>query len=306
MALSMRWLDQLKTLFRGRNAAAPSIVRTKVNIRKRFELLREAICGTMSKFYMARDRDSGQIVGLKVLDPEKTAAFEARFKGLKKPSEGEITSRFDHPNIVKTLEYGTTSEGEHYLVMEYIDGPGLNSLLIGENRPLLEGVRLPLIRQIAEALKHVHDRGFIHRDISPRNLIVDTQQGILKLIDFGLTIPDEPAFLQPGNRTGNPNYMAPELVRRKRTDKRVDVFAFGVTIYELCTFELPWARGTTGKAAMDHACYPPQDIRELRPQIHPKLAKAIHHCLEQDVEQRCASMDDFLNQIRNVPHEDAA
>ncbi len=74
----------------------------------------------------------------------------------------------------------------------------------------------------------------------------------MKLIDFGLTLPATPQFLQPGKRTGNPNYMAPEIVRRKPTDQRVDVFAFGVTAYEICTGELPWLRGTTGMAAMTH------------------------------------------------------
>src|SRR5689334_14884520 len=87
----------------------------KVNVRARFELLREAISGTMSSFYMARDRQSGELVGLKILDPTKTAQLEARFTGLKKPKEGEVATQFQHPYIVKTLEYGLTTEGEQYL-----------------------------------------------------------------------------------------------------------------------------------------------------------------------------------------------
>jgi hypothetical protein len=75
----------------------------KVDVRGRYEFLREAISGTMSKFYMARDRESGQIVGLKILDPAKTLAFESRFKGLKKPSEGEIVKNITHPNVVRLL-----------------------------------------------------------------------------------------------------------------------------------------------------------------------------------------------------------
>ena len=74
--------------------------------------------------------------------------------------------------------------------------------------------------------------------------------------------------MQPGNRTGTPNYMAPELVRRRPTDQRLDVFAFGVTAYEFCTFELPWLRGTDGMAAMTHD-RPPADIHKHCPQIHP-------------------------------------
>ncbi len=278
----------------------------KVNVRRRFELLREAISGTMSKFYRARDRETDQIVGLKILDPVKTEAFESRFKGLNKPSEGEISFRLKHPNIVKTLEYGITTDDEPYIVQEFIDGPGLNSLLVGKNREILEGMRIPLIRQIAEGLQAVHSLGFIHRDICPRNVMVDTEQGILKLIDFGLAIPNEGKFLLPGNRTGNPNYMAPELIRRKNTDHRVDVFAFGVTVFEMLTFDLPWSRGLTGKAAMDHATSPPTSIKRLRPEIHPALAEAVHWCLEQDPANRCPNVRDFIEKIAHLQQEDTA
>src|SRR5688500_7049875 len=105
----------------------------RIDVRARYEFLQKAISGTMSKFYKARDRETGQIVGLKILDPKKTAEFEARFKGLKKPSEGEILSTIDHPRIVKGLLYGTTVEGEQFLVMEFLEGAGLNSLIIGRS-----------------------------------------------------------------------------------------------------------------------------------------------------------------------------
>ncbi len=276
----------------------------RVDIRSRFEILREAISGTMSDFYMARDRKTGQIVGLKVLDAKKTADFEARFKGLNKPSEGEIAIQFDHPNIVKTLEHGLTTRGQQYLVMEFLDGQGMNSLLIGRNERVLAGNRVELIRQAAEAVRAVHAAGFIHRDVCPRNLMVLDEGKRLKLIDFGLTVPAHGRFLEPGNRTGTPNYMAPELVRRQRTDQRLDVFSFGVTAYEIMTYELPWERGTTGQAAMSHATRPPVDIREYRPRINRTLATAISRCIERDVAQRCPSMDQFLKMIRKVRDED--
>jgi len=96
--------------------------------------------------------------------------------------------------------------------------------------------------------------------------------------------------------------MAPELVRRKPTDHRVDVFAFGVTAYELCTCQLPWLRGDTGLAAMSHD-RPPTDIRKYRPQIHPQLAQAIHACIEPDLKKRCPSMEAFMRMIRSVPDD---
>jgi eukaryotic-like serine/threonine-protein kinase len=285
----MPLFDQIKTMLAG----------GQLNVSKRFVLLHEAISGTMSSFYMARDLRTEKVVGLKILDPKKTMAFEARFKGLQKPSEGEIASQMKHPQIVETLEYGVTTEGAQYLVMEFLEGPNLNMALAARH-PCFDGRRALYVRQAAEAVAAVHEAGFIHRDICPRNFLLNNQRADLKLIDFGLTVPATRWFMQPGNRTGTPNYMAPELVRRRCTDQRLDVFSFGVTAYEFCTFELPWLRGTTGMAAMSHD-QPPADIRKFRPDIHPRLARAIHACIEPDMKIRCPSMQEFLRLIRHVP-----
>ena len=109
----MALLDRFKALLPG----------NKLNVSARFALLREAIQGTMSQFYMARDLRSGEIFGLKILDPKKTAAFESRFKGVQKPSEGEIAVQLRHPRIVETFEHGLTTEDAPYLVMEFLELP---------------------------------------------------------------------------------------------------------------------------------------------------------------------------------------
>jgi serine/threonine-protein kinase len=271
----------------------------KVDIDRRFERLREAVHGTMSQFYRARDRKTNTIVGLKLLDVEKTAKFEQRFAKLNKPSEGEIAAALQHPAIVKTLEYGTTTRGQPFIVMEYFEGTVL-SMLIHTGSELLDGNRLKLLRQAAEATAAVHQAGYIHRDICPRNFVVAPDGQSLKLIDFGLTVPNTPPFCQPGNRTGTPRYMAPEVVRRRATDQRLDIFSFGVTAYEMLAGESPWP-GTeaTGKAAMDHD-KPPVPITERCPDIDPRLADAIHRCLQPDPGNRPKTMEEFLQMIRDV------
>lgn len=290
----MGLLDQFKSMLSG----------GRVDVRTRYELLREVTSGTMSTFYKARDKQTGKLVGLKILDRKKTAEFEARFKGLDKPTEGEILAKLNHPRIVKLIEYGLTAKSERFVVMEFIEGPGVD-LLIKSRSPLLKGRRLQIIRQAAEGIQAVHDGGFLHRDVCPRNFMVDPQGENLKLIDFGLTVPATPPFMQPGNRTGNPNYMAPELVQRKATDQRLDLFAFGVSAYEICTEKLPWERGETGLVAMKHAEQPPNEIERYRPQIEPKLAKAIMRCVERDPNKRFATLNDFLAAIADVKSEDA-
>ncbi len=277
----------------------------RLDYHERFELLQAAVSGTMSQVYKAKDRKSGEIVALKILDTKKVNDVEARFrgvKGVKKPTEGEIAVQFDHPYIVKTLEQGLTTDGENYLVMEYLEGTGLNNVLMVK-QDLMAGARMHYIRQVAEALKEVHAKGFIHRDICPRNLLFTGDANILKLTDFGLSVPAKEPFTDPGNRTGTPNYMAPELIRRRPTDQRLDIFSFGVTIYELCCRQLPWPRGNDGLAAMTHD-QPPAPLEDFRPDINRILARAIHSCLESDPKKRCQSMEKFLFSIQKVEYED--
>lgn len=276
----------------------------KVDVAKRFELLREAVSGTMSDFYMARDRQTEQIVGLKILDKSKTDQLEMRFRGLDKPTEGEVSMLFNHPRIVTTLAHGLTTKGEQFVVMEFLDGPGLNSLIVAKS-PLLDGNRLELVREAGEALMVVHEAGFIHRDVCPRNFVCTKDAKSLKLIDFGLTVPARKEFMQPGIRTGTPNYMAPEVVRRKPTDLRLDIFAFGVSMYEMFSFELPWLRGSDGLAAMSHGQSKPTPLAQHCPWIEPRIAEAIHKCIEAEPEKRWPSMKAFLNAIRPVKSERA-
>ena len=198
----------------------------------------------------ARDKSLGRTVCLKLLDKEKTAKFELRFVGLSKPKEGAICTSLRHKCIVQTFEYGITTEGEPYLVMELVDGMGLN-YLIETKSPQLEGNRVNILAQMADALEYLHKQGYLHRDICPRNVMV-TKDGVVKLIDFGLTVPNTPEFCKPGNRTGTPNYLAPELIRRTTTDHRVDLFALGVTAYEVYTGTLPWEKTESMQTLFSH------------------------------------------------------
>ncbi len=277
----------------------------KLDVDERFELLRSAISGTMSNFYMARERETKQVVGLKIAKQDKLELFEARFKGLNKPSEGQIATSLHHPRIVETTEFGTTTKNLPYCVMEYLDGPGLHELIHNHDRSL-DGKRLNLIRQMAEALAYVHEQEFIHRDVCPRNFIARKDLSSLKLIDFGLTLPNTPDFTQPGNRTGTPNYMAPEIMRRKTTDQRLDIFSFGVSVYHLCSFELPWPKPPAAKAALAaiaHDTVEPRDIRQHVPNLHPTLADTVMSCLRPEPGQRPQKMADFLEAIQEVESE---
>jgi serine/threonine protein kinase len=270
-----------------------------IDVRRRFELLNRTGQGSMSKVWRARDMSLGRMVCLKLLDKEKTAKFEMRFVGLNKPREGAICTSLRHKNIVQTFEYGLTTEGEPFLVMELVDGMGLN-FLIETKSPQLAGNRINILTQIADALEYLHNQGFLHRDICPRNVMV-TRDNVVKLIDFGLTIPNRPEFCKPGNRTGTPNYLAPEVIRRTTTDHRVDLFALGVTAYEVYTTALPWEKAQSLQTLLSHMNSPGKDPRELCPKMDEKTARFLLKTIERDPNQRFQTAAEFREALQHLP-----
>jgi serine/threonine protein kinase len=236
---------------------------------------------------------------VKVLDKAKTAKFEARFPGLKRPMEGAILMVLKHPNVVTTYEYGMTTEGEQYIVMELIDGMGLN-FLIETKSPHLEGKRITLLTQVADGIAYIHKQGYLHRDICPRNIMV-THDGEVKIIDFGLTIPYRPEFCRPGNRTGTPNYLAPELIKRTTTDHRVDLFALGVTAYEVFTGKLPWEKAESLQTLLSHMNSPGRDPREFRRDLDKKTAAFLIKSVERDPRERFQSAEEFKEALKALP-----
>jgi serine/threonine protein kinase len=290
------FLTSLKKLFAGRPKGAVPII----ELRKRFDLIARVGQGSMSKVWKARDRSLGRVVCLKLLDKEKTAKFEARFPGaIHKPKEGAVCVSLRHKNVVQTFEHGLTTEGEPYLVMELIEGDGLN-LLVETRSPRLDGCRIDFLSQMADGLEYLHGQGFLHRDICPRNVMV-TRENVIKLIDFGLTIPNRPEFCKPGNRTGTPNYLAPELIRRVATDKRVDLFALGVTAYEVFTHTLPWERAQSLQTLLSHMNSPGRDPRDFRPDLDQATAAFLIKAVARDPRERFQSAAEFREALQALP-----
>jgi serine/threonine protein kinase len=294
--------SKLAQLFGGGGKGKKKKKLPRVKIASRFELGGQLGQGSMSKVYRARDLKLGRTVCLKVLDKEKTAKFEARWAGLNKPMEGEILSELNHPNIVKTYEYGLTNLGEQYIVMELIDGPGLN-FLIETRSDRLNGARVDLLIQAAEALDYMHKRGYLHRDICPRNMMV-TADGVLKYIDFGLAIPYRPEFCKPGNRTGTPSYLAPEVIRRVPTDHRVDLFALGVTAYEVFTGTLPWEHGQSEKVLLSHLNSPGRNPKEARPDLDDAVVRLLTKAIEREPARRFQTAAQFRDALKALPNRE--
>jgi eukaryotic-like serine/threonine-protein kinase len=270
-----------------------------IDVKKRFELINRTGQGSMSRVWRARDKSLGRMVCLKLLDKDKTAKFEARFLGLNKPREGAICMGLKHKNIVNTFEYGLTTEGEYYLVMELIEGSGLN-FLVETNSDKLHGKRVDFLTQIADGIEYLHRQGYMHRDICPRNIML-THDGVIKIIDFGLAIPNTPPFCKPGNRTGTPNYLAPEVIRRITTDTRVDLFALGVSAYELYCYQLPWEKAESMQTLLSHMNSSGKDPRDFRPELDAATVAFLMKATERDPNKRFQTSADFREALLQLP-----
>lgn len=206
-----------------------------------YELVCELGRGGMGVVYLMRQCSLGRHVAVKVLlsDESFLGSATGRFA-----EEARHLARLRHPNIVSVHEFGLTSGGEPYLIMDYIEGEPLTSLLL--RGPLTPSRALAILRPSAEAVRHAHEQGLIHRDLKPGNILVDGV-GTAFVTDFGLArntkLSADPANC--GERMGTPAYMAPEQARDQPhlVGEATDVHALGVVFYEMLTGRPPYGQG---------------------------------------------------------------
>jgi len=271
-----------------------------VNLQRRFTILADASSqGSMSRVYKAIDSETGRTVCLKVQIRDKNAAAVARAsREQARPPEGEIAVQVVSPHVVRTLEYGETNNNEHYLVMEFVDGVSFQ--YIHESRTGRTAQKVEWLAQAAEGLAAVHEAGFIHHDINPRNFLL-TRDHRVKLIDFGLAIPNTPAFRGPGNRTGTLQYMAPELIRREPIDERIDIFSFGVLAFELLTGRLPYDGTNSTTMMLQRINCEPLDALKVKPKLSDELCDVLRKLTARKRNDRWPSMTNLADTLRSIP-----
>lgn len=193
--------------------------------------------GGMGAVYGARHRELDRPVAIKILliDTEAEPLFEERFR-----REARIMARLDHPNIVRVHDFGKTSSGLCFLIMERVEG--VDMALLIRRKEIALSAALTIVSRICDALQHAHGHGFVHRDIKPSNILVGTE-GQVKIADFGLAKllgAEEESITLVGTALGTPHYIAPEQLRNgEMVDHRADLFSLGVMFYEMLTGELP-------------------------------------------------------------------
>jgi serine/threonine-protein kinase len=191
--------------------------------------LQEYLGGGMSRVYRARDTVIGRTVVVKILTEQACKEPEAKARFLQ---EARVAGNISHDNIIRVYDFGE-EEGRPFMVMEYLRGEDLRSL-IKTNRTGDLHCKLTLALQLAHALEHIHSQKIVHRDIKPENIQVTTT-GVVKLMDFGIAKSENTALTRPGFTLGTPYYMAPEQIRGMPATPLVDIYAFGILLFELVT-----------------------------------------------------------------------
>lgn len=248
----------------------------------RFYLQELISSGGMADIWLATDAN-GKAYALRRMHDRLRFNFLARRRFVR---GCEILSRLaDHEGIIGYVEHGKTN-GHLYLLMEYVEGDNLKDLYARHDPVLLENVAQILI-DMAVALEHMHENGFMHLDFKPENVMV-TRNASVRLIDFDLArpIPEKPRKIS-GKNPGTPSYMAPEQLQGEPLSHPVDIFSYGVAAYELLTNQKPFPGETPGeilKRQLDRSSFIPP--RELNPDLPGALEKVILRCLEKEPARR--------------------
>jgi eukaryotic-like serine/threonine-protein kinase len=264
----------------------------------RYELEELVGTGGMSSVFRARDRLLERSVALKILHQHYVADpdYVERFR-----REARAVAQLAHPNIVTVIDRGE-QDGRQFIVFEYVDGENLKQVVNREGAlPVREAVELAI--QVGRALGYAHDRGIVHRDVKPQNVILN-EEGRAKVTDFGIARSlDVDGVTQTGTVLGTSDYIAPEQAQGQEVDVQTDVYSLGVVLYELLTGEVPFAGESFVAVAMQHVNQPAPSILERRGDVPPRLDLVVQRAMAKRPEDRHASMDELVADLEGSLRE---
>lgn len=248
--------------------------------------------GGMGHVYLAVHVTSGEKVAIKCLQPEliQHSHIRERFR-----NEANTMSLLPHPNIVKLLGYKDDDDGA-YIIMEYVEGKELDKYIKTESGPMPQPQVTDVMKGILSAVSFAHENGVIHRDIKPSNIFI-TPDGHVKITDFGiaklLTEADK-KLTKTGIQMGTVYYMSPEQVKGKQVDKRTDIYALGVTFFQMVTGSNPYESMNTEYEVYSSIVNDPlPSVTSIYPGAHPQFDAVIAKATEKNPEQRFSDCSEF-------------
>jgi WD40 repeat protein/tetratricopeptide (TPR) repeat protein len=264
-----------------------------------YEILGELGRGGMGVVYKAVQLKLKRTVALKVIrgagaGPQELARFRA---------EAEAAARLQHPNIVQVFEVGESvgdgGPGVPYLALEYVEGTNLARRLAGT--PLADRHAAVLVEQLARAMQYAHERGVVHRDLKPGNILLPAGTFVPRIADFGLAkqLDDDSGQTQTGQVLGTPSYMAPEQAQGKRdVGPPADVYALGAILYECLTGRPPFKAASVLETLEQVRSQEPAPVRQLQPKVPRDLETVCLKCLHKEPAKRYHSSADLADELR--------
>lgn len=251
--------------------------------------------GGMADIFRATDLHSVRPVAIKVPHPE-AKNDELLMQAFKR--EETILQTLDHPGIVRVVREGC--KNRPYMVMEWVEGRLLRDILNEQGRLSVErAVRIAV--SLCGALEYIHGDGIVHRDLKPENIMVDADDHA-KIIDFGIALTMASrrlTFSASSKAMGTPDYISPEQVNGKRGDRRSDLYALGVILYEMLSGELPFTGANPLVVMNARLLSDPPSVRSVNPAISTRLEEIIGRALERDPQKRYAKAGDLASDLQN-------
>ncbi len=261
----------------------------------RYELIEVIGEGGMSTVYKARDNILDRIVAVKILKDEfsKDRGFVERFK-----TEALSAARISHPNIVNIYDVGM-QEDIHYIVMEYVEGHTLKQV-IRQEAPLSVEKAVDIAIMICDGVHHAHEKGIIHRDIKPHNILI-TEQGMVKVADFGIAHAVSTGTITYGNNIiGSVHYFSPEQARGEVINRTTDIYSIGCILYEMVTGKVPFDADSPITVALRHINEEPVSPRSKNPEVPEGLEAIIYKAMAKAPAQRFQTAQEMRNALLKI------
>ncbi len=266
----------------------------------RYEILEVIGTGGMAVVYKAMCHRLNRYVAVKILRDElaNDEEFRKRFQ-----TEAQAVAMLSHPNIVSVYDV-SHSDGVEYIVMELIEGVTLMQYM-KKKGALGWKEALHFAVQISKALEHAHEKGIVHRDIKPQNIMI-LKDGTIKVADFGIAALESAQEKKSDQTVGSVHYIAPEQARGEQPDPRSDIYSLGVVMYEMLTGKMPYDGDTAEQVAMKHITGHPVPPQELNPDIPEELAAITLKAMNSDINARYQSASELLRDLEDFRKQQAA
>ena len=279
---------------------SPTRVERDTMIDGRYRVLKRIGSGGMAEVYCVEDQQLGRRVALKLLhrrfaDDEQ---FVERFR-----REASSAAGLSHPNIVGIFDRGEW-DGTYYIAMEFVEGRTLKDI-VRERGAAPPEAAADITLQILRALRFAHQRGIVHRDIKPHNVLIDNE-GRVRVADFGIARAGVSDMTETGSVMGTAQYLSPEQAQGKPVDARSDLYSTGVVLYELLTGRVPFDAESPVSVALMQVSEPPVPPMEVNPEVPPALDAVTMRAMEKDPARRYQDADEFvaaLESARKAPME---